>query len=334
MVCTIGGIAMSIWGAGAVVVAGIGSALIQSKSASKGAEANSVAISEANTVMADAQVRAAELIAAGQVEAAGAIIESAKIAAQASLQAAQLSVEAQERFFAIADRKLEPFREQGLIAQDELASMLGIPNAEGQLVPYDTDRLRDTPGYEFFFQEGQTAVERSAAGTKLSGAQLKAQTQYGQGFAERYFDKQIGYLQDMQGKGLSAAQSLASAATQTGGNIGSTYTNMGNQLSSIYSNQGTQLADVYSSGALSQAALVESLATNQGNLALAAGQNRASLYANQGNAYSDALGGIAYGVGRYGSSLGGNAPGQLPAPSVAGYDPYYYEGGNYGIGSN
>ena len=307
---------MTFWTAGALVVGSIGSALIQKSSAEKGASANSSAISEANTVMADAQVRAAELIAAGQVEAAGAIIESAKIAAQATLEGARLSVEAQERFFAIADKKLEPFREQGLIAQDELASMLGIPNAEGQLVPYDTQRLRDTPGYDFFFTEGQTAVERSAAGTKLSGAQAKAQTQYGQGFAERYFDKQIGYLQDMQGKGLSAAGYLAQAATSTGANIGSTYSNQGNQLASIYSNQGAQLADIYSSGALSQAALVESLATNQGNLALASGQNMESLYANKGNAYSDALGGIAYGVGRYGSAQFG---GSSQYPNSGGY---------------
>ena len=297
---------MSFWVAGATLVGTVGAAYISSKAASKGAEANAHAIGEANSVMADAQVRAAELIAAGQAEAAAAVIQAAKISAQAVMEAAQLSVEAQERFFAIADQKLEPFRQQGLIAQDELASMLGIPNADGELVPYDIDRLKATPGYQFFFQEGQEAVERSAAGQKLSGAQLKAQTQYGQGFAERYFGNQIGYLQNMQGIGANAANSLAQAAVNTGGNIGQTYNSMGGNLANIYSNQGLSLADIYSSGALSQAALVDSLATNQGNLALATGANRASLYDARAGIYGKAIEGVATTIGgaydkRYGT---------------------------------
>ena len=235
------------WGIGA------GTAYMSSKSAKNSAEqsaaANSQAIAEAQMMMAQAQSEAGEHIAAGMAEAAAATIEAAKIGAKAVMDAAGLAVDAQERFFAIADTKLEPFREQGLIAQDEMAAMLGIPNSEGQLVPYDVDRLRQTPGYEFVFAEGQTAVERSAAGSKLSGAQVKAQTQYGQGLADTYFQRQFGNLSVLQQSGLQAAGQLANAATNAGSGISNAYTNMGGQLGNIYSNQGNQLASIATSGA-------------------------------------------------------------------------------------
>lgn len=295
---------MSIWGAGITAVGAIGSAYLSSRSAKKGAEANQRAISEANSTMAAAQVQAAQLLANGQVAAAQAAIEGAKIAAQAVMEAAQLSVAAQERFFAIADDKLEPFRAQGLIAGDELASMLGIPNSKGQLVPYDTEKLRQTPGYEFMFTQGLKATERKAAGTKLSGAQGKALTQYGQNYADQYFGRQIGYLQDMYGTGANAAGSLAQAAMGAGAGIGGAYTNQGQQLANIYGTQGTTLANIALGGAQSQADLATSLANAQGNLALTAGANRASLYQNQGNAWGGAIQGIAGALGGYMGSRG------------------------------
>ena len=291
---------MSYWGWGAKAVVAGWSWYSSKKKANKAdeqsAEANSMAIAESNRIMADATLKAGEMIAGGQEAAAGAIIESAKIAAKAALDAAQLSVAAQERFFAIADTKLEPFREQGLIAGDELASMLGIPNSDGVLVPYDSEKLRQTPGYEFMFQEGQTAVERSAVGTKLSGAQAKEQTMFGQGLAEKFFGNQVGYLSDLHKTGAQAAGDLAQAAVSTGAGIGQTYDQQGTNLSNIYSKQGAQLSGVYTAGAEAQASLIGSLATHQANSAIAGGANQATLYQNQqgtNNRGAETIAGIA-----------------------------------------
>lgn len=298
---------MSIWGAGISAVVGIGTSIYQGKQQAKAdrrsAEANYAAIAESNRIMEEATGRASEAISAGEGAAAAAIIQAGKQAAKAALDNAQLSVDAQERFFAVADEKLEPFRQQGLVAQDELASMLGIPNSDGVLVPYDLDKLRATPGYEFRFQEGQTMVERSAVGTKLSGAQAKAQTQYGQQLADTYFDKQVGYLQNLHNVGATAAGQQADNAIRTGQGIGSTYNALGSNLASIYSAQGGQLAGAYSAAAGAQAGLIGSLANSQMNAQMAGAGTQSSLYANQAQRRSDTAGAIAGALGEFGTAV-------------------------------
>lgn len=306
---------------GAVAGASLGSMLGGGDDYSKISQAQNDAITQADQAMANAQVEASRLLAEGNAAQAAAIIEGAKISAKAVMDAAQLAVDAQERFFAIADQKLEPFRQQGLNAGYEMASMLGIPNADGEIVPYDLEKLRSTPGFNFVFEQGQKALDKSAVGTKLSGAQAKAAMQYGQGMGDTYFQQQFNNLASMYNTGANAAGSLAQAAVNTGGNIGNTYSNQGNQLSNIYGNQATSLANIASANSIAQANLVDSYATNQANLALARGAQNASLYAAQQNSrnqrFSDLLdlGGILIkGSGSKGptTSSGGGGYGPMP----------------------
>lgn len=285
----------------------VGSASYQNKQQKKAdeqsAEANYAAIAESSRIMEEATGRASEAISAGEGAAAAAIIQSAKQAAKGALDSAQLSVDAQERFFAVADEKLEPFRQQGLVAQDELASMLGIPNSDGVLVPYDLDKLRATPGYEFRFQEGQTMVERSAVGTKLSGAQAKAQTQYGQQLADTYFDKQVGYLQNLHNVGATAAGQQADNAIRTGQGIGQAYNYLGNNLSSIYGKQGGQLAGAYMSAAESQAGLIGNLANSQMSAQMAIAGTQSSLYQGQAERKMRMAEAISGSLGEFGTAI-------------------------------
>ncbi len=53
-----------------------------------------------------------------------------------------------------------------------------------------TDYLRATPGYQFAFDEGQRAVQSSAAakGTLLTGGTLKELARYGTGVADQTYD--------------------------------------------------------------------------------------------------------------------------------------------------
>jgi len=289
--------------AGIIAGGTIVSASIASKAAKKASGAQQEAIVRSEELLAESRIRAAELISGGQHAAAAAAIQAAKVQAKAIMDATELSIDAQERFFAIADKKLEPFRQQGLVAQEELASMLGIPNAQGQLVPYDAENISGTPGYKALFLEGTKAVERSAVGTKLSGAQVKAQQQFGQGIAERYYQTRVADLMNLTNIGRAAAGDLAQAATGTGRSIGQTYMAQGGQLSDVYGQQGATLADVYSGTANTLAALENQYGANLTNLALASGQNTASLYAQQGNIWGNAMNNLALIAGLYGSKL-------------------------------
>jgi len=136
------------------------------------------ALSDASALLDAAFLEAAGLLEAGHHAAAAHIIQAAKTASRHILEYSNLSIESQKEFYKIADSKLQPFVEQGQFAMDEYASMLGIPNSAGELVPYDVADLRETPGYQFQFQEGQRAVEGSAVGRVLGGRHVKNQFSY------------------------------------------------------------------------------------------------------------------------------------------------------------
>ena len=97
-----------------------------------------------------------------------------------------------EKYFDIAfgstAETLDPFINAGLSALDQQAAMLGIPNSSGEIVPFNPDLITTTPGYQFEFEQGMKALESSAVGTKLSGQQVKAAEEYGQGLSSQYFN--------------------------------------------------------------------------------------------------------------------------------------------------
>jgi hypothetical protein len=84
--------------------------------------------------------------------------------------------------------------------------------------------IRNTPGYQFNFDQGSQAVQRNLASKGLlnSGAAGKALTQYGQGYADNYQQQYVGGLQSLAGLGQSSVQATgnlgANAANQIGSN--------------------------------------------------------------------------------------------------------------------
>lgn len=178
--------------------------------------------------------------------------------ADATTQAANISAQAQREALALQQRMYEegikrqqPFLEIGTNALNRL-NALSQPNANvAQFLQMD-------PGYGFRLSEGQKALERSAAarGGLLSGSTGKALTRYGQEFGSEEFGRAYNRLAGLANLGPRAAGVMS--------DLGTGYANQAN-------------------------ALAMTNAANQGNLALQAGNIRASQYKNYGSALNTAL---------------------------------------------
>jgi hypothetical protein len=93
-----------------------------------------------------------------------------------------------------------------------------------------------SPGYQFRLDEGTRALDRSAAarGMLLSGAQVKAQTRYGQGVASDEFNSYANRLAAIAGLGQTANQNVSGAAGQYGVNAANAAMNTGYARASGY----------------------------------------------------------------------------------------------------
>lgn len=156
----------------------------------------------------------------------------------------------------------------------------------------DTEFQGD-PGYQFRLQQGQNALQQSAAaqGGLLSGAAAKALSKYNQNFASNEYQNAYNRFTNDQNNRFNRLATLAGVgqtATNQLGNAGQNYTNAANQ-NTLYS-----------------------------------GAARASGYTNQANALGSGLGslsgaGLAYGF--YGNS--GNDPYGNYSASTSPVTDYY-----------
>ena len=124
----------------------------------------------------------------GAQQAANTQASAANATAQEQLQAAQLAANTQLSMFNTTQSNLAPYMQTGSNALAQLANLWGVgpqgtgtPNAAAA-----TTALTNFPGYQFGLDQGQQALDRSAAsrGLLLSGAQLKDSQQFGQGYAQ------------------------------------------------------------------------------------------------------------------------------------------------------
>ena len=85
------------------------------------------------------------------------------------------------------------------------------------------------PGYGFRFDEGQRAIERSAAarGMGLSGSILKELTRYGQGIASQEYGNVYSRLAGIANLGQGASNLYGQAAMGTGQGLANAYGNIG-----------------------------------------------------------------------------------------------------------
>lgn len=145
----------------------------------------------------------------------------------------------------------QPYLQGGQQASGMLSQMLGTPG-QGLLTPWDqkfqaptAEEASKTPGYQFQLQQGENALQKSAAasGGLLSGGTLAGMNQYAQGLASSNYQNtfnnaltqyQSAYntfqnnqnntyqrLMGMSGQGLSAAGGAGNLISGIGGDIAS-----------------------------------------------------------------------------------------------------------------
>lgn len=182
-------------------------------------------------------------------------------AADAQTQAAQLASQTQLHMFDQVQGNEQPFLGAGTESLSQLLNALGIGPDRGTgaaghtpygsltapvnpVAPFSQDMFQQSPGYQYQLQQGQNAIQNSAAGRGglVGGNALMALQQNGQGLANQdWYNAQNQYyqrgdqnnalqfqnrqslfnmLQTLAGSGQNAAAHLGSLGSQTAGNIG------------------------------------------------------------------------------------------------------------------
>lgn len=227
--------------------------------------AQSAAIAQAQSQLAESNIRAAELIAGGQHEAAAAIVAAGEKAAHATLKAARLAREQIQKFFEIAQADiaekltmsrndiiagrttarevLNPYNRAGLNSFRKMTSMLGVADDTGRVTPYDWSELEQSPQYQFNLAQGLKAIDRGTR-NKLSGGQYKALQEYGSGLASNEFDKRITQLLNASNIGVRAAGGIADADMRAAGMLSSANMGAAGALATTAGNAGNQNAQI------------------------------------------------------------------------------------------
>lgn len=164
------------------------------------------------------------LIAAG-VGAAGSIgsaiigSNAAHDAAKQQTDAANAASQTRLKMYDQTRSDLQPYLNTGTSALQQLARMFGLGTGGPSNATANSSllALQNYPGYQFGLNQGQQALDRSAAsrGLVLSGAQLKDSQQFGQGYAEQTsWQPFISMLQQIAGMGQNAGAQAGTFGAQ------------------------------------------------------------------------------------------------------------------------
>lgn len=188
---------------------------------------------------------------------------SADKAAQLQKQAADESLAFQKQQYADTLAREAPYQAAGTQA---LSKLTDLPAFQA---PTASDMTSD-PGYQFRLQEGQKAIERSAAakGGVLNPATSKALTDYSQGEASQDYNNIYSQRFGEYNNNLNQLQSLAGVGQTANSAANTSGQNTANQSSSILNTSATQ----------------------QGQDAQNAGAARASGYVGGANAITGGIG--------------------------------------------
>jgi len=225
-----------------------------------------------------------------------------------------------QNVFGSEQANLDPYLATGLQGTSDLSRDL---NPGGSLTTQfqapTAAQAAATPGYQFQLQQGELALQRSAAATGqvLGGGTLKALDQYSQGLASTTY-------QNAYNNALNTFQTNRNNLMNSLGLAIGTGQNATSQLDAAVQNYGNTKSSNLMGGATERANLGMSAAQIAGS-ALTGGANaQAAGQIGQANAWSNALGGVANGaVLGTALSLGYDQPPQSSSSSSSSAPPGY-----------
>jgi hypothetical protein len=222
---------------------------------------------------------------AGQEQAQASMMSAIIQAQQADAARAQ-----QQKMYEESVARMEPFRQGGVAATNRMQELYGIggsPTAAGYgsyAQPFSMADYQADPGYAFRVQQGQQAIDRSAAAQAglQSGAALKAAARFGQEMGSQEYgnaynrflqqrELQLRALQGLASPGASMAAQTGQLGVQTGANIANTMLGAGQALGQGIEQAGQARASSYMGG---QSALQGALGGIGENAMAAAVYNR------------------------------------------------------------
>lgn len=173
--------------------------------------------------------------AVASVVGAGASLLGSKKSSDAQKKAAKSAAQVQWNMYEQTREDMEPWREAGEWALEELRGMVGAGPGE----------FEESPGYQFRLAEGEKGINRAMAarGRWDSGAALKALTRFNQDYASNEYDKflaryyqSLGPFQSLAGVGQTATTYLGGIGQQTAGNVAQAYNAAGAAQAAGYQN--------------------------------------------------------------------------------------------------
>jgi len=245
------------------------------------------------------------IAAKGAGQAANAQAQAAEQAAQLQHQDQQAALAFQQKQYDTEQQQIAPWLQAGTTAINQLSGDK-LPAFQAPTAATE----QNDPGYQFRLQQGQQALENSAAarGGLLSGNTGEALTQYGQNYASNEYGNVYNRAMNDYNTNVIAPYNRLSALA-----------GIGQQAQASSAQQGQAAAN-------NVMGIDMSAGQQQGNSLLQAGAARASGYASQGNIWGNALSGATNSIGNgiLLSSLMGNrgAPkGNRGAPTEAYINP-------------
>lgn len=150
-------------------------------------------------------------LAAGGAVAGAAISSSAAgNAADKAAQASAANNALQRQIYQQNTANLQPWMTRGNAAGAQQSALLGL-GGDANAAKNAFNKFTGSDGYQFRLGQGLTAVNNNYAtmGALNSGAALKALNDYAQGQASNEFGRYMGYLDNLDQRGMAAGSAIA-----------------------------------------------------------------------------------------------------------------------------
>jgi hypothetical protein len=186
----------------------------------------------------------------GAIAGAGAEAFGASQAAAAEEKSSDKATQAIMDMYNQTRRDLTPWRTTGSGALAQYGALSGIGAFGRPTTPEETKQAQEgyveTPGYQFRFDEGVRALDRSASskGRLMSGAHERELTRYGQGIGADEFGTYANRLANLAGLGQDAGTATGAFGSAAAGDVSQSTQAAGTARASGY----TGVANAFNTG--------------------------------------------------------------------------------------